>query len=132
MNKAAAFVVVVMFATLASASPAIRCQKDSPLGQAAAPYLERMIDAVQIQWDQLVGDRRIGAEAIGTKVAVTFTLNDAGEVKRISVSDTKAGEKARAACVDAIKSRAPFGPWSDDMKQKLGAEQRITLSFFYQ
>ena len=36
------------------------------------------------------------------------------------------------ACVSAITDRAPYGPWTDDMKAMLGSQQEMTFTFYYQ
>lgn len=94
-------------------------------------YLQRMIDAVQFQWERLV--LQLTANPIqGSSVRVKFVMNDEGKIARIVGVESTASETASRACLSAITDRAPYGPWTDDMKTVLGKEQEMTFTFFYQ
>jgi len=43
-----------------------------------------------------------------------------------------AGNQAEKACTSAITSRAPYGPWTEDMISVLGESQEMTFMFYYQ
>lgn len=94
-------------------------------------YLQRMIDTVQIQWERLIISMS-AMPAIGSTVTVKFVMNEEGRIARIVNVDTTANETASRACVSAITDRAPYGPWTDDMKAVLGTEQEMTFTFYYQ
>ena len=94
-------------------------------------YLQRMIDTVQIQWERLILQQSANP-AIGSTVTVKFVMNDEGKITTIVNVDTTANETASRACVSAITDRAPYGPWTDDMKAVLGAQQEMTFTFYYQ
>jgi len=36
-----------------------------------------------------------------------------------------------AVCVSAIANRSSHGPWSDDMKSKLGEQQPMMFTFYF-
>jgi hypothetical protein len=94
-------------------------------------YLQRMIDTVQIQWERLILSMS-AMPAGGSMVTVKFVMNDEGRITQIANVDTTANETASRACVSAITDRAPYGPWTDDMKAVLGSQQEMTFTFHYQ
>lgn len=93
-------------------------------------YLQRLIDAVQAQWDRILM-RSSYYPPGGSLVTVVFKLNDRGEVSEIVKVEGQGGEVAKRLCVSAITERAPFGEWPQDMRDALGAEQEMTFRFFY-
>ncbi|MEN9632984.1 MAG: hypothetical protein RL077_1388 [Verrucomicrobiota bacterium] len=94
-------------------------------------YLQRMIDTVQIQWERLILQQSANP-AVGSTVTVRFIMNDEGRISQIVNVDSTANETSSRACVSAITDRAPFGPWTDDMKAVLGSRQEMTFTFYYQ
>ena len=94
-------------------------------------YLQRMIDTVQIQWERILSESKI-YPAPGSTVTVKFVMDDEGKIARIVNVDTTASESASHACVSGITDRAPYGPWTDDMKAVLGDHQEMTFTFYYQ
>jgi hypothetical protein len=94
-------------------------------------YLQRMIDTVQIQWERIVIDQKANP-VVGSSVTVKFVMDDEGRIARIISVETTANETASRACVSAITDRAPYGPWTDDMKAVLGNQQEMTFTFYYQ
>ncbi len=94
-------------------------------------YLQRMIDNVQIQWERLIL-QQAEKPTVGSVVSVKFTINDEGKIVEVTAVDSTADEAAKRACVRAITDRAPFGPWTDDMKAALGSRQVMTFTFHYQ
>mgnify|MGYP001309537599 FL=1 len=94
-------------------------------------YLQKLIDTVQIQWERILHESRL-YPVNGTSVKVVFVLNSKGEIARIVNVEGTAGQQAEKACASAITSRAPYGPWTDDMLAVLGEEQELTFNFFYQ
>lgn len=96
-------------------------------------YLQRMIDTVQIQWERLILSMN-AMPARGSTVAVKFVMNDEGKITKIAAIEqsSSAGETAVRACIGGITDRAPYGPWTDDMKTVLGSEQEMTFTFHYQ
>src|SRR3954464_8944595 len=94
-------------------------------------YLQRMIDTVQIQWERLILQQSANP-AVGSTVTVKFVMNDEGKITNIANVESTANEGASRACVSAITDRAPYGPWTDDMKAVLGTQQEMTFTFYYQ
>ena len=94
-------------------------------------YLQRLIDAVQGQWERLIR-RSSFYPTSGSTVRVVFKLDSAGLISEVVRVDGTGAELAKRLCVSAITERAPYGDWSEDMIAVLGREQEITFTFFYQ
>jgi len=94
-------------------------------------YLQRQMDSVQVQWERSLIESRSNPPS-GSTVAVRFVLDSDGKIARIVSVDNQSNEQAGRICVIAITDRAPYGPWTDDMKAVLGAQQELTFRFFYQ
>ena len=94
-------------------------------------YIQRMIDTVQIQWERLILSMS-AMPAGGSTVTVKFIMGDEGQITTIVNVDSTASETGSRACVSAITDRAPYGPWTDDMKAVLGSQQEMTFTFYYQ
>lgn len=94
-------------------------------------YLQRMIDTVQVQWERILIESKTYPPS-GSTVSVRFILDDAGRIARIVEVENHSTDLASRACVSAITDRAPYGPWTDDMKAVLGAQQEMTFTFYYQ
>jgi hypothetical protein len=93
-------------------------------------YLQRVINAVQVQWEKLLVENKIPPSGSST-VTVKFIMDSAGKIQRIISVESTADDLATRACVSAITSRAPYGHWTDDMKAVLGEQQEMTFTFYY-
>jgi hypothetical protein len=94
-------------------------------------YLQRFIDAVQVQWERLIL-RSAFYPTSGSLVKVTFKIDATGMISQVVRVEGSGGELAQRLCVSAITERAPYGDWPEDMIAVLGKEQEITFTFFYQ
>ena len=96
-------------------------------------YLQRLIEAVQVQWERIQNANGIHPDS-PCQVEVKFVVNSHGEISKIVDVNLSAGTAAAAAkaCISAIQARATYGEWTDDMIAKLGSEQEMTFSFLYQ
>ena len=94
-------------------------------------YLQRLIEAVQFQWERLLVEGKTYPPG-GTTVSVKFILDSEGRIKRIVDVDNHSSDQGRNACISAITDRAPYGPWTDDMRAVLGEQQELTFTFYYQ
>lgn len=94
-------------------------------------YLQRMIETVQIRWEQLLVESKVYPTS-GSTVTVKFVMDSEGKISRIVNVDGTASDAATRACMSAITDRAPYGAWTDDMKAVLGEQQEMTFTFYYQ
>ena len=94
-------------------------------------YLQRLIDTVQIQWENILISGK-SYPPPGSTVTVTFILDSEGKISRIVNVENKSTDQASHACVSAITDRAPYGLWTDDMIAMLGKQQEMTFTFYYQ
>ena len=93
-------------------------------------YLQRVINAVQVQWEKLLFENKIPPSASKT-VTVKFIMDSNGKIPRIISVDSTADDLAARACVSAIAGRAPYGAWTEGMKAVLGEQQEMTFTFYY-
>jgi hypothetical protein len=94
-------------------------------------YLQELIDTVDAQWQKLVGEMTTYPPSKSV-VTVTFKLNAEGEVQILDVQgEDSAGRVGTYTCMDAIRARAPYRPWTKEMVAVLGTEQEIRFSFHY-
>ncbi|HXA14596.1 MAG TPA: hypothetical protein VNW23_05670 [Opitutaceae bacterium] len=94
-------------------------------------YLQRLIDTVQAEWDNLLNNSNASPPS-GTHVLVTFLLNSDGNVSKIVKVDGNAGDLGQKYCVSAITDRGTYGKWTADMVAMMGSEQELTFTFYYQ
>ena len=94
-------------------------------------YLQRLIDAVQGQWERLILRSSFYPTA-GALVKVEFKIDAKGEISEVVRVQGSGGELAQRLCVSAITERAPYGEWTDDMIAVLGKEQELAFTFYYQ
>lgn len=94
-------------------------------------YLQRLFEAVVMQWYLLLGDYHFSSEDYRSVVDVEFQLLASGEVNFVKVRQSTASQAATLFCQDSILSRQPFGSWSKDMKSQLGDEQTVRIRFRY-
>jgi len=93
-------------------------------------YLQKLIDTVQVQWDDL-NDRNKIFPPTGTKIMIKFRLDSEGKIAEIIDADGNGGTQAANICKSAITDRAPYGKWSDQMIAVLGDSQEMTFTFYY-
>lgn len=94
-------------------------------------YLQELIETVQSQWDRILIQSKVYPKS-GSKVIVSFILNDQGDITRILGVEGSSNDLAKQNCVSAITDRAPYGEWTEDMKSVLGEQQQMTFTFYYQ
>lgn len=94
-------------------------------------YLKQLFDTIQLQWYSLLANVTIGQENRPARVDVEFVLTSDGRVDKAEVLDTNAGQLATLLCKDAIESRSPFGPWTEQMVASMGDETTIRIRFIY-
>src|SRR5690606_5677535 len=94
-------------------------------------YLQRMFEAIDLQWQLLVSQVEATRAEQSTMTVVRFELTQGGEVQNLHIVDSTTGRVAALLCLDAIKSTAPFGNWTADMVNVLNDTETITIRFRY-
>lgn len=96
-------------------------------------YVQKMIGIAQVQWQTILIENGLHPGP-GSQVAVNFIIASKGQISRISVAYHSAGlpDAIARACINAVTSRAPYGPWTPEMVAALGSEQELTFFFSYQ
>jgi hypothetical protein len=93
-------------------------------------YTERMLDVIRRQWHMLAWETLRSSET-GTLVALSFQIDSQGMIHGMEVHHSTASLTATLICQDAITSRQPYGPWTQDMREVLGDEQTVSIRFHY-
>ena len=94
-------------------------------------YIQQMNEAIAAQWIRLVSSLRLTVADQGTYVLIHFKINAKGDVVDIEVEESTAGASAVFACKDAVLSRAPFGDWTQEMKDTLEEPEALRVKFHY-
>ncbi|WP_309400726.1 hypothetical protein [Cerasicoccus maritimus] len=94
-------------------------------------YLQRMIEAIDMQWQLMVRSQSTIMAELGSRVVVKYTINQQGEIIGMEVLFSSASRAATAICIEAIQSRSPFGVWTKEMVQTLGEQQSITITYYF-
>jgi len=94
-------------------------------------YGKRMREAYLAQWDILAETYTFSSQDTGSKVDVYFVLTKEGTIKDFEVVNSTATQGATLLIQDAIQSRAPYEPWTQDMIRMFGDEFGFKLSFYY-
>ena len=92
-------------------------------------YLQRMIEDIQIAWDNIL--EHAGNIPEGTTVNVRFRLSSDGKIEILETKSTSS-EQGQQACVAAIGTPAPYEKWTPDMIALLGDSQELGFMFFYE
>lgn len=95
-------------------------------------YLQRFIEAVDQQWNNILGGSGKTYPPSGSYVRVKFIINSKGEISSIVDVESTSSDAGGRACVSAITDRAPYGVWPEDMKAVLGEQQEMSFAFYYQ
>jgi len=94
-------------------------------------YLQRLIEAVQIEWDRILNSG--GSYPPSGTVSIKFTLDSKGRISAILDHQTTGTDtRGTTACMGAITNRAPYGAWTPEMIAVLGNSQDMTFTFYYQ
>lgn len=93
-------------------------------------YMERLIETVKLNWDDLV--QLSSAEERKSMVKLRFILTRDGEVKDVEILEgTTSRVIGRHMCIEAVKRGAPYGPWPEGLVEIFGDEEDITFNFHY-
>lgn len=93
-------------------------------------YLQRLVDSVQIQFDNIVNNSGVFPPT-GTVVTIKFRMDSDGKITDILSAESTGGEQAKSQSMSAITARSPYGKWTDDMVAMLGDSQEFTWKFYY-
>jgi len=99
----------------------------SPFGD----YDWKLITAVQRAWDSMLASRNFAGEQTG-KVTIRFRLHPDGTISQVTETQSTVDTILSLLCQRAIESPAPYEPWPNDMRHKIGENYReLTFTFLY-
>lgn len=93
-------------------------------------YVQRMMEAVQSSWWDIIERSRFETVATGSCV-VRFVLRRDGTVRDAQILRTDVPRMMALACKDAVMAPAPYDAWRADMVALYGEEDVVTISFHY-
>ena len=105
--------------------------KNDPKWIAFQPYLQELIETVQIQWERILVESRLSPPT-GTSAKVVFQMTMDGKISNIIKVEGTANEQAKKGCLAAITARSPYSRWTPAMVAALGQSQELTFTFFYE
>lgn len=94
-------------------------------------YIARMREAIQTTWYLLATQSKYTGADIGTNVVVEFVLDQEGNILDVKVLHSTTSSSGTIMVLESINSRAPYGDWTQDMKQVIGETWTIRINFFY-
>lgn len=94
-------------------------------------YLQQIYEIVGLQWYALNRNTNAIRDEVASTVIVEFSINREGQVTYLAVKQSTASSVATIICQDAIRARAPFGPWTEEMIATLNEEETIIFQFNY-
>jgi hypothetical protein len=113
-----------------SASNAGATAVNSRLSEAGV-WWDEFISTVDAQFQKLAEDMTARPPSHSV-VVVRFTVNTMGEVRILNVEgEEAAGRAATYMCLDAVRARAPYRPWTQDMINMFGNEEEVVFSFYF-
>jgi hypothetical protein len=99
----------------------------SPFGD----YDWRLVSAVQNCWFSLLDSRQFAGEQTG-KVTIRFRLSSDGTISQINETQSTVDSVLSLLCRMAIEHPAPYDPWPNEMRHKIGENYReLTFTFYY-
>ena len=96
-------------------------------------YVQEMLQAIEDQWHLLSRGSRdfLGAERLPPKITLRFTLVPSGRIHSMRRLDKEGNSVASEICLQSIKSRTPFGRWTEEMIRDFGEGDVVTINFLY-
>ncbi len=92
-------------------------------------YTQRMLEAIQQEWFRLI--REVQVSTNFSRVDTVFTVDASGSITDVRITDSTAGDLASVICLDAIYGRAPYGEWTASMRERLGGQTEVEITFHY-
>lgn len=127
---------------LQNVRPTILANQPLSASNAGATAVNSRLSEAGVWWDEFVStvDAQFQklAEDMTTKppsrslVAIRFMVNQRGEVRILDIDgEATAGRVATYTCLDAIRARAPYRPWTQEMINLFGDEEEVTFTFLF-
>jgi membrane protein involved in colicin uptake len=100
-------------------------------GSEFGDYDAKLIYAVQRHWIDLLDNQNYAGERTG-KVVIQFHLNSDGTISELTEVESSVDYILTLLCQKAIKEPAPYDPWPQQMRHKIGESYReLKFTFIY-
>lgn len=93
-------------------------------------YDERFVEAVCHNWYNALESQKFSLDRTG-KVVLLFHLNYDGTVSQMRFGENNVGDLLGYVCEKAVLDGAPYEPWTEDMRLKLGNYSDVQFTFDY-
>ena len=93
-------------------------------------YDERFIETVSHNWWNLLDSQQFALDRTG-KVVLLFRLNSDGSITQMRFAENTVGDLLGYVCEKAVLDGAPYEPWTEDMRLKLGDYADVEFTFDY-
>ncbi len=127
---------------LQNVRPAVLANQPLSASSLGVPAVSSRLSEAGIWWDEFIGTidgqfQKLAAEMsthppARSQVTIHFMVNTQGEIRILDVGgEDTAGRVATLTCLDAIRARAPYRPWTQDMIALFGDEEEVLFTFFF-
>ncbi|HUE36028.1 MAG TPA: hypothetical protein VMO20_01455 [Candidatus Acidoferrum sp.] len=93
-------------------------------------YDERFVEAVSQNWYNLLDSQKFSLDRTG-KVVLLFRLNYDGSISQMRFAENNVGDLLGYVCEKAVLDGAPYEPWTEDMRLRLGDYTDVQFTFDY-
>lgn len=127
---------------LQNVRPAVLANQPLSASNIGMPAVSSRLSEAGVWWDEFIGTvdgqfQKLAAE-MGARppsrshVVVRFTVNTKGEIRILDVEgEETAGRVATLTCLDSVRARAPYRPWTPEMINMFGEEEEVIFSFYF-
>jgi len=127
---------------LQNVRPSVLANQPLAASNVGVPAVNSRLSEAGVWWDEFIGtiDGQFQklAEEMSTRpptrsrVTIRFMVNTQGEIRILDVEgEDSAGRLATLTCLDSIRARAPYRPWTQDMIAMFGNEEEVVFSFYF-
>ncbi len=129
------------YAQMASRFPGMTMKQNGGAARKARPafdvkitgfgdYDERFIETVSQNWWNLLDSQKFSLDRTG-KVVLLFRLNSDGTISQMRIAENTVGDLLGYVCEKAVLDGAPYEPWTEDMRLRLGDYTDVQFTFDY-
>jgi hypothetical protein len=93
-------------------------------------YDERFVETVCHNWWNALDSNKFALDRTG-KVVLHFQLNYDGSISQMRFEENNVGDLLGYVCEKAVLEGAPYEPWTEDMRLKLGNSSDVQFTFDY-
>ena len=127
---------------LQNVRPSVLANQPLSASNVGVPAVSSRLSEAGVWWDEFIGTidgqfQKLAEEMTTrppsrSRVTIRFMVNTKGEIRILDVEgENSAGRLATLTCLDSIRARAPYRPWTQDMIAMFGNEEEVVFSFYF-